>query len=96
MEVVVASLLNAASYVLVAVLGLIGGRRLVGPNQDKLITTLQGIVDAQEVKINILETDAKLRDDKIANLDKQVTELKALTIFQAKEIERLTERLKRV
>lgn len=94
MEVVLASLLNAASYVLVAVLGIIGGRRLVGPNQDRLIDTLKSLVDAQQLKIETLESDAKIRDEKIASLDKQVIELKALTIFQAKEIERLTERLK--
>jgi hypothetical protein len=93
-EVVLASLLNAASYVLVAVLGLIGGRRLVGPNQDRLIDTLKNLVDAQQLKIETLESDAKIRDEKIASLDKQVIELKALTIFQAKEIERLTERLR--
>lgn len=96
MEVVVASLLNAASYVFVAVLGLLGGRRLVGPNQDRLIDTLKSLVDAQQLKIETLESDSKLRDERIASLDRQVIELKALTIFQAKEIERLTERLQRV
>lgn len=94
MEIVIAAILNASSYIIIAVLGLIGGRRLIGPNQDKLVDTLQDLVNAQEIKIKSLEEDNKLRDEKIATLDKQVIELKALTIFQAKEIERLTERLK--
>jgi len=90
MEVVIAAVLNAASYIVVAVLGFVGGKRLVGPNQDKLIDTLKDLVDAQELKINTLELENKTRDEKIASLDKQVLELKALTIFQAKEIERLS------
>lgn len=94
MEIVVASLLNAVSYIVIALLGLIGGRRMVGPNQDKLISTLKDLVDAQAMKIETLQSEGKQRDDKIASLDKQVIELKALTIFQAKEIERLTQGLK--
>jgi len=91
----VASVLNAASYVLVAILGLIGGRRLVGPNQDRLIDTLKDLVETQELKITSLEKESKIQEKKISYLEKQVLELKTLTIFQAKEIERLTERLSR-
>lgn len=92
MEVVIASVLNAISYIVVAALGIIGGRRSVGPNQDRLITTLKDLVDAQQLKIEALEEAKKLQDEKIAVLDRQVVELKALTIFQAKEIERLSAR----
>jgi hypothetical protein len=94
MEVVIAAALNAVSYIVIAVLGIVGGRRLVGPNQDKLIATLKDLVDVQEAKIKTLEEGNKIRDEKISSLDKQVIELKALTIFQAKEIERLTEQMK--
>lgn len=93
MEVIIAAILNASSYIIIAALGLIGGRRLIGPNQDKLVDTLKDLVDAQDIKIKNLESESRTRDDKIASLDKQVIELKALTIFQAKEIERLTDRL---
>ena len=92
MEVVLASLLNAISYIVIAVLGIIGGRKFIGPNQDKLIKTLQDLVDAQQLKIQDLEEENKNRDRKIASLEMQVGELKALTIFQAKEIETLTKR----
>ena len=95
MEAIIAAALNASAYIVIAALGLIGGRRLVGPNQDKLIDTLKDLVEAQDTKILNLENENKLRDEKIASLDKQVVELKALTIFQAKEIERLTQGLGR-
>lgn len=93
MEIVIAAVLNALSYLGVALIGFFGGRRLVGPNQDKLINTLQDIVDAQDIKMKSLEEENTARDEKIAQLDKQLIELKALTIFQAKEIERLTRQL---
>lgn len=92
MEVVIASVLNAVSYIVVAAIGVIGGRRSVGPSQDKLITTLKDLVDAQELKIQALEEGKSTQDEKIASLERQVVELKALTIFQAKEIERLSAR----
>lgn len=90
MEVVIAAVLNAASYIVVAVLGFVGGKRLVGPNQDRLIDTLKDLVDAQDLKIKTLELENTTRDEKINSLEKQLVELKALTIFQAKEIERLS------
>lgn len=92
MEVVIAAVLNALSYVAVAVIGFLGGKRLIGPNQDRLIDTLKDLVDAQDLKIKSLEDQGKIQSEKIAQLDKQLIELKALTIFQAKEIERLSNR----
>jgi len=90
MEIVIAAVLNAISYIAVAVLGFWGGKRLVGPNQDRLIDTLKDLVDAQDLKIKSLELENTTRDEKIGSLEKQLLELKALTIFQAKEIERLS------
>lgn len=89
MEGIVAAALNSIAYIVIAVLGVYGGKKLVGPNQDKLIDTLKDLVDAQEQKIKSLEQKDLEKDAKITSLEKQVTELKALTIFQAKEIERL-------
>lgn len=89
MEVIIASLLQAVSYIVIAVLGVVGGRRLVGPNQDKLIKTLQDLVQAQQLKIDGLEEENKTRDNKVTSLERQVKELTALTIYQAKEIEKL-------
>jgi len=89
MEAIIAAALNAIAYILIAVLGIYGGKRLVGPNQDKLIDTLKDLVEAQDAKITVLEEESKVNQERIATLEKQITELKALTIFQAKEIERL-------
>jgi hypothetical protein len=95
MEAIIAAALNASAYIIIAILGIIGGRRLIGPNQDKLIDTLKDLVDAQETKIKALEAGNVISNEKIATLERQVVELKALTIFQAKEIERLTQGLNR-
>lgn len=89
MEAVIAAALNAIAYIIIALLGIYGGRKLLGPNQDKLVDTLNDLLAAQDRKIKELEDGNAARDDKILKLEKQITELKALTIFQAKEIERL-------
>lgn len=90
MEAIVAAGLNASAYIVIALLGIYGGRKIVGPNQDKLIDTLKDLVEAQDAKIVVLENESKVNQERISTLEKQITELKALTIFQAKEIERLS------
>lgn len=90
MEAIIPAFLNALSYIIVAALGLLSGKNIVGPNQEKLVSTLKDLIEVQERKIQVLEEEGRMRDNKIRDLEFQVAELKALTIFQAAEIQKLT------
>lgn len=88
-EAILAAALNGVAYIIIALLGIYGGRKLVGPNQDKLVDTLKDLLEIQTVKITVLEEENTVNKNKITVLEGQITELKALTIFQANEIAKL-------
>jgi len=84
------SVIGLFGTVLIAVLGLYGARKYnIGPNQEKLVSTLKDLVDAQGERISQLELEAKERDQKLFLLTTEVTRLNNLTISQLLKIQEL-------
>lgn len=90
MNEIFVALISLSGTVILALIGYYGAKRYkIGPNQDKLISTLQGIVNAQDARIEQLEHETQ---EYKAVQDRQTTEIKELrnlTIQQALTIERL-------
>jgi hypothetical protein len=93
MPEIVAAALAAGATVIVALLGVLGARKLgIGTQQDKLVATLKDLVEAQEQKITVLEAASLIDKQRIAALEKRLDELEQLTIRQAQIIDSLTRR----
>lgn len=89
LEIVVA-IAGILGPVLVALLGLWGARKYkIGPFQDKLVETLKDTVDAQETRIQQLETLVDSQTEKINYLNSEVARLTKLTISQLIRIQEL-------
>lgn len=97
MEIIIAAGLGALATIIVALIGLYGARKAgIGTTQDRLITTLQGLVQSQEKRISVLVSEATDRDRRIDTLEQQVASLKELTINQALTIKKLSAGRRRV
>lgn len=81
-------------YIVVAIVGVYGARKLGIPNQvEKLVSTLKDLVEIQTTKIQELENINQSNNDKIESLEIRVGELKQLVIHQGKLIEALITKL---
>ena len=93
MQEIVSAALAAGTTVIVALLGVLGARRLgIGTQQDKLVATLKDLIEAQTQKISVLEAASLVDKQRIASLERRVDELEQLTIRQAQVIDTLTRR----
>ena len=91
METIIVAALQAGALIVVALFGLYGARKLgIGQNQEKLVSTLKGLIDAQNLKIEELEKRDTEKGQRIEKLEARVAELTELNINQALEIQRLT------
>lgn len=87
METIIVAALQAGALIIVALFGLYGARKLgIGQNQEKLVSTLKELIDAQNLKIEELEKNRTEDRERIEKLEAEVKDLKDLTIEQALEI----------
>jgi hypothetical protein len=87
---IIAAAFGALGVIIVSLIGLYGAKRLnIGPNQEKLVVTLKDLIDAQNLKITVLEKQRVEDAERIHTLEKRVEELQVLTVTQAIEINRL-------
>ncbi len=90
MEVVFAAFIGAISTVILALIGVYGARKAgLGTTQDRLISNLKDLVDSQEVSIGTMRAEMAEQSKKITLLETNVSELKDLTIEQARLIKQL-------
>jgi hypothetical protein len=93
MPEIVAAAFAAGATVIVALFGILGAKRLgIGTQQDKLVSTLKDLVEAQTQKILVLEEASQHDKNSIAALEVRVDELEQLTVRQAEVIDSLTRR----
>lgn len=87
---IISASLGVIGAVLVALIGLYGAKKAgIGQTQEKLVSSLSELVEAQEMKIALLEKTSSEREQRIEALEKEVAELKRLTIRQARIITKL-------
>lgn len=90
METIIAAALGALGLIVTTLLGLYGARKFgIGQTQEKLVETLKDLIDAQNLKIEELETARKEDRERIVALEETVEKLKGLTIDQALELGKL-------
>lgn len=99
-EAVLIAIISAVTTLLVAVITVFGAKKLpkrlgLSSNQNELVKTLKDIVEAQNIKIEILEQNKKDSDIKMESSVQRIEDLEQLTISQAKKISSL-ERLLRL
>jgi hypothetical protein len=76
MNEIVIALIGLSGTIVIAVLGLYGARKYnIGPNQDKLVSTLKDIAAAQATRITQLETTVKSHDELLQQRDRRISEL---------------------
>lgn len=91
MEQIAAAIIGFVATVIVAIIGAVTALRFkIGPNSDKLVSILQGIVDAQDIQIRELEERIKSNQVRIQELEKSVRDMTAVIVEQELEIARLT------
>jgi TolA-binding protein len=79
-----------ATTITTAFLGFWGAKKLkIGPNQEKLVDTLNDLLKAQEIRIQQLEQKTRDQQARIKELEDKVKELQMIIIDQARELERL-------
>lgn len=94
-EVVIA-IIGVSGTIILGLIGLYSAKRYnIGPNQEKLVSTLKDLVTAQQVRIEQLETLAKENQIQVAALRSEVRELKNLTVEQALTISHLEDELQK-
>ena len=92
MENYLISLAAPISTLIVALVGLMIAQKLgIGPKQQELIGTLQDLIAAQKIKIELFTTDTEELRKEIGALRQEIQELKETIITQAKDITKLTE-----
>lgn len=90
MNEVISAGLAVVGTILVALISVYGARRAgIGQTQEKLVSSLRELVEAQDKKIDLLEKDSLAKDARIEALENEVAELKRLTIRQARIITKL-------
>jgi hypothetical protein len=95
MEIAIAAFFGAFATIVVAIIGLYGARKAgIGVTQERLVSNLKDLVEAQGYTINNLERKAKMQDTRISELETQVDKLQKLTISQALTIDRLSSKRK--
>lgn len=100
-EAVLIAIISAFTTLFVAVITVFGAKKLpkklgLGANtQNELVKTLKDIVEAQNIKIELLELNKKDSDEKIAESLHRIEDLEQLTISQAKKISSLERLLRR-
>lgn len=86
-DALITAIIGTLGAVLLAIVGLYGARKFkIGDAQEKLVNTLQALVEAQDKKIKELTDALEKANVRIAALEEQVETLKTLTINQALEI----------
>lgn len=87
---VITTLIGVLGTIAIALIGLYGARKLkIGTAQEKLVDTLQALIEAQDRKIKELTDSLNDAHTKIITLEQEVEALKSLTIEQALEIKGL-------
>jgi hypothetical protein len=93
-EIIVAIIAGLFTLAL-AGFGLLGARKYnIGPNQDKLVSTLKDLVAAQQIRIEQLENQSLESSRQVEALRTEVGKLTALTIKQALKISELESKSK--
>jgi Mg2+ and Co2+ transporter CorA len=88
-----AAAFGALGTIIVAALGLYGAQRAgIGKTQEKLVSSLKDLVDAQEKKISALQDTNVENNKRITDLESRVQTLSDLTISQAAVIDSLRRR----
>lgn len=84
---IIAALIASVGGVVVALVGIYGARKLgIGQSQERLIATLNDLVEANEKKVIELEKQISIYIQRIAELEQRVVDLEKATIDQALEI----------
>ena len=87
---IVAAIIGVAGTVVVTLLTYTMAKRAgIGPFQDTLVAKLKDLVDVQQQEIDRLKQEDLENKKRIAFLEKEVEDLKELTINQAKLINTL-------
>lgn len=90
MNEIAIAIIGLIGTLIVATIGLYGAKKYnIGPSQDKLVSTLKDIVDAQEDRIAQLEAETASQTIKITYLGEEVTRLTSLTVAQLMKISEL-------
>lgn len=77
----IAIIAGAITSLIVTVVGFITANKLgVGTSQLQLVSTLKDLVSAQTTRIDQLEEELKVKDDKIALLESKVAELEKVVL----------------
>jgi hypothetical protein len=83
LEIIIA-VIGLSGTIILSLIGLYGARKYnIGPNQEKLVSTLKDIVQSQELRIEQLEEQAKENKALVSQLQKDVDKLSKLTVQQA-------------
>lgn len=78
---VFAILAGGITSLIVTVVGFITANKLgVGTSQLQLVSTLKDLVSAQSTRIEQLEEEGKIKDERIAHLEDKVKELEKVVI----------------
>lgn len=78
---ILAILAGAITSIIVTVFGFITANKLgVGTSQLQLVSTLKDLVSAQSTRIEQLEEENKLKDDRITDLEAKVQELEKVVL----------------
>lgn len=87
---ILTAVIAASGGVIIALIGLYSAKKLkIGQAQEKLVDTLQELIEAQDRKIKDLTASLDEAHTKILTLQQEVEALKNLTIEQALEIKGL-------
>lgn len=91
---VIAAIIASIGGITVALVGVLGARKLgIGSSQEKLIATLNDLVEANEKKIKELEAQIAMYQQKILELETKIEELERATVDQALQISNQHDRL---
>lgn len=94
MSEIAVAVIGVVGTVMVSLLGVYVSKRYkIGPANDKLISTLQDIVNAQDMKIVQLQSAVEEGNRLIAQLTLEVEELRELSVNQAILIQQLNKKL---
>lgn len=87
MEALISTAIGGIVVLLTSIIGIYGAKKLgIGENQEKLVSTLKGLVDAQALEINQLKDQIRTYERKQKDLEAKVDRLTDLTVAQAQEI----------
>lgn len=93
MEQIVLAVVLFLTGTATTIIGWLGARKFhIGPAQEQLVDTLQGIVDAQAIRIRQLEELTLTYTTRIDELEARVKELEKIILEQAAMISKLSNR----